>query len=231
MQAKRDALQEEADDFWNKVKRDPEGWQWGFDDRFPDAPWRTKSDALEDEIAECNRQIQELQAQRDALVQQRWAHQRDLDGVNQQLTTLHQSQKELNSVIQTGIPLDGPSEKYPYFPAGNCTKYAASKRNVPCSGHAHKWNEQAEIAGYEIGDYPVKGSVMVWETTVKGANSTYGHVAIVEKVERLDDGRVKIWYTDNHNTDSANPTSRTITPGSESISFIYDKQPESTPVT
>jgi WXG100 family type VII secretion target len=231
LQAQRDALQEEAGDFWNKIKRDPDGWRWGFDDGLIDAPWRTQSDALEDEIARCDHQIQELQAQRDALVRQRQEHQRDLDGVNQQLTTLRQSQTELNSVIRSGIPLDGPSPKYPYFPAGNCTKYAASKRNVPCSGHAYQWNEQARAGGYEVGNYPVKGSVMVMEAGVKGAHVDYGHVAIVESVETLSDGKLRVWYTDNHNMDPANPASRIVDPGTENISFIYDTLPDSTSVT
>ena len=226
LQAKRDALQEEADDLLNKIK--PDGLHWGFDDGIIDAPWRTKSDALEDQITEYDRQIQELQAQKDLLVQQRQAHQQELGGVDQQLDTLRQSQAELDKIIQEGIPFDGPSAKYPYFPAGNCTKYAASKRNVPCSGHAHKWDDQARNAGYAVGNYPVKGSVMVWEKTVKGADSTYGHVAIVEKVDKLDDGSLKVWYTDNHNTDPAHPEWRIIEPGAEDISFIYEKLPEST---
>jgi WXG100 family type VII secretion target len=229
LQAKRDALQKEADDFWNKVKRDPAGWKWGFDDGFVDAPWRTKSDALEDQIAEYDQQIQELRARRNSLVQQHQVHQQDLDGVNQQLTALHQSQAELERTFQEGIPFDGPSPKYPYFPAGNCTKYAASRRNVPCSGNAHEWDEQA--VGYEVGSRPVKGSVMVWETTVKGANSTYGHVAIVERVEKLDDGSFTVFYTDNGNMDPAYPASRVIKPGTEDISFIYGKLPESASAT
>lgn len=229
LQARRDALQEEADDWWNKIRRDPDVWRWGFDDRFPDAPWRTKSDALEDEIAECDRQIGELQAQQDTLLRLRQSHQRELDGVNQQLTALRRSQVELSRMIQDGVPFDGPSAKSPYFPAGNCTRYAASRRNVPCSGHAHQWNEQAQAGGYEVGNYPLRGSVMVWEKTVKGADPTYGHVAIVERVERLDDGRLRVWYTDNRNQDAANPSHRDIRPGEAGISFIYDKHPGSTP--
>ena len=69
---------------------------------------------------------------------------------------------------------------------------------------------------------------MVWEKTVKGADSTYGHVAVVEKVERLDDGSFNVWYTDNHHTNPANPASRIIAPGTEGISFIYEKIPEPT---
>lgn len=70
---------------------------------------------------------------------------------------------------------------------------------------------------------------MVWEETVKGADPVHGHVAIVERVERLDDGRLRVWYTDNRNQDAANPSHRDIRPGEAGISFIYDKRPGSTP--
>ncbi|RLC73463.1 MAG: hypothetical protein DRJ03_26450 [Chloroflexi bacterium] len=229
LQNKRDALQEKAGGFLNKVKRDPDGWQWGFDDGLLDAPWRTKSDALEDEIAGYDRQIQELQVQRDVLAQQRQDHQQKLDSINQQLATSRQSQADVEQIIQNGIPLDGPSPKHPYFPGtitSNCTKYASSKRNVPCSGNAYEWNEQARAGNFETGNHPIKGAVMVMEPNVKGADATNGHVAIVESVEKLSDGSLKVWYTDNGNP--TQPTWRIIEPGVEEISFIYDKPPEST---
>lgn len=65
---------------------------------------------------------------------------------------------------------------------------------------------------------------MVMERDVTGANATYGHVAIIERVERQPDGSYKVWYTDNRNPDPQNPSSRIIVPGAEGISFIYDKR-------
>ena len=225
LQARRAALQDEADDFWNRVL--PDGLHWGFDDGILDAPWRTRSDTLEDQIAELDRQIAALQGSQAALVGQRQGYQQQLDSLNQQLTVLHQSQADLSQVMHTGIPMDGPSPIHPYFPgtvASNCTKYASLRRNVPCRGNAYQWNEQAKANGFEVGTRPVRGAVMVMEPGVRGADPTNGHVAIVERVERQADGSYKVWYTDNHHRDAQNPAQRTIIPGTENISFIYDKR-------
>jgi surface antigen len=231
LEAQRDALEEEAAKLGNRLLPDEEGLEWGFDDGLIDAPWRTRSDAAEDQIDAYNEEIARLQAQRQGLADQRNAYQQDLTAVNQQLDTLHQVQTEVNDTLEKGIEFDGPSDIHPDFPGtvkSNCTKYASSRRDVPCRRDAHLWDNEARNAGYEVGDVPVSGSVMVMEAGVKGADATRGHVAIIERVERQGDGSYKIWYTDNGNNDVANPSTRTIVPGEEEISFIYDKMPAST---
>ncbi|MEA3338344.1 MAG: CHAP domain-containing protein, partial [Chloroflexota bacterium] len=253
LQNKRDALQEEAGDFWNQVKRDPDGWQWGFDDGLLDAPWRTKSDALEDQIAEYDRQIQELHAQRQVLDIQ---HQQELSSIGQQLTTLRQSQTELNQTIQQGITPDGPTKQNNLLTGthslSGCTHYVATKRDVSAwpnakgnpghPGHAYKWNDQAQQAGYEAGSHPVKGSIVVWE----GGSGWYdktghdcGHVAYVEWVDPNDPNHFRISEA-NVKTDAegngirgthTTPTTRDVYLDKEqNLSFIYDKPPESTSV-
>jgi surface antigen len=146
------------------------------------------------------------------------------------LSRLYQERNDLQSNLDQGIPADGPSTKYPYFPGtedSNCTKYASSKRYFPdqVNGNAYQWDEQAKAAGYEVGNYPAKGAIMVME---KGARDGFadpdnGHVAFVEKVEYQGDGSYVVWFTDNNNLDSSLPSSITVTPGENGISFIYDK--------
>lgn len=63
------------------------------------------------------------------------------------------------------------------FAFGHCTYYVASRVYVPWSGHAKSWLTNARASGYQTGNTPVAGSIMV--TT---ENKWYGHVALVEAV-------------------------------------------------
>jgi surface antigen len=229
LQAQRDALQEKAADWRNKLKPDDDGLKWGFDDGILDAPWRTESDDMEDQIADLDNRIEGLQEERQGLIEQRAGYQKDLSDLDQRVNSLRETQEELRKTEQKGIPMDGPSDYHDAFPGKkdtNCTKYASSRRDVPCRGNAQEWDGEAEAAGYEVGERPVKGSVMVWESTFEDADDDYGHVAIVERVEPQDDGTYNIWYTDNNHTDPSKPEPMTIDPGEEDISFIYDKPPQ-----
>jgi LysM repeat protein len=62
------------------------------------------------------------------------------------------------------------------FPAGWCTWYVATKRNVTWRGDAGYWYANAAAQGYPVGPTPKVGAIMVtWE-------SWAGHVAYVEAV-------------------------------------------------
>jgi peptidoglycan DL-endopeptidase LytE len=62
------------------------------------------------------------------------------------------------------------------FPAGWCTYYVATKRNVTWNGDAGYWYANASAQGYAVGSAPKVGAIMVtWE-------SWAGHVAYVEAV-------------------------------------------------
>ncbi len=63
------------------------------------------------------------------------------------------------------------------FAYGHCTYYVAGRVYVPWSGHAKSWLTNARAYGYQTGNTPVVGSIMV--TT---ENKWYGHVALVEAV-------------------------------------------------
>lgn len=63
------------------------------------------------------------------------------------------------------------------FVYGECTWYAASRRNVPWTGNAWEWYGNARAMGFPVGQVPEPGAFMVtWESPV------YGHVAYVEAV-------------------------------------------------
>ncbi|MEK7598680.1 MAG: CHAP domain-containing protein [Patescibacteria group bacterium] len=68
---------------------------------------------------------------------------------------------------------NGNSHKFPY---GYCTWYVARVKNIPWSGNAGTWLYKAKTYGYATGRTPQPGAVMVT------LESSYGHVAVVEKV-------------------------------------------------
>jgi LysM repeat protein len=100
------------------------------------------------------------------------------------------------------------------FPAGWCTYYVATKRNVTWRGDAGFWYQNAAAAGYPVGSKPKAGAIMVtWE-------SYLGHVAYVESVNA--DGS---WNVSEMNFVAFGVIStRTIKPGqlgSRLVGFIY----------
>ena len=100
------------------------------------------------------------------------------------------------------------------FPAGWCTYYVATKRNVTWRGDAGFWYQNAAAAGYPVGSKPKVGAIMVtWE-------SYLGHVAYVEAVNA--DGS---WTVSEMNWVAFGVIDeRTIKPGqlgSALVGFIY----------
>jgi LysM repeat protein len=100
------------------------------------------------------------------------------------------------------------------FPAGWCTWYVATKRNVTWRGDAGYWYANASAQGVPVGSTPKVGSIMVtWE-------SWAGHVAYVEAVN--PDGS---WVVSEMNWVAFNVIDeRTIKPGqlgSKLVGFIY----------
>ncbi|HEY1420790.1 MAG TPA: LysM peptidoglycan-binding domain-containing protein [Candidatus Dormibacteraeota bacterium] len=100
------------------------------------------------------------------------------------------------------------------FPAGWCTYYVATKRNVTWRGDAGYWYANAAAQGYSVGSTPTVGSIMVtWE-------SWAGHVAYVEAVN--PDGS---WVVSEMNWVSFDVIDqRTIKPGQlggKLVGFIY----------
>ncbi|MBP8002160.1 MAG: CHAP domain-containing protein [Chloroflexi bacterium] len=216
LEVEKQQAQAEANKWYNKVLPD---WPLTTDD--DGVPWRVKADNSEDEIARSERSIENLRQSREDLV--------NLQQQHQTLNSLKEQRNSLDALISEGIPQDGPADKYPYFPGQidtNCTKYASQKRYFPqnVSGNAYEWPVQAKEAGYEVGSYPVKGSVVAFQPGIKGAHAQYGHVAIVEEVRQLDDGTYEVLYSDNHHVPPKPPAKLKYTQGDSGISFIYDQQ-------
>lgn len=100
------------------------------------------------------------------------------------------------------------------FPAGWCTYYVATWRNVTWRGDAGWWYDNAKAQGYAVGATPKVGAIMVtWE-------SYLGHVAYVEAVN--SDGS---WTVSEMNYVGFDVIDwRTIKPGqlgSRLVGFIY----------
>lgn len=74
------------------------------------------------------------------------------------------------------------------YQAFQCTWWSAMRRakiGKPVDGYmgnGGQWDESARAHGYKTGKSPKAGDVIVFEPGVLGADSTYGHVAIVEEV-------------------------------------------------
>ncbi|MCJ1667140.1 amidase domain-containing protein [Staphylococcus sp. NRL 19/737] len=82
------------------------------------------------------------------------------------------------------------------YPQGQCTWYVYERvqqfgQHVGSDwGDAHHWDNRAERDGYHVIGSPKAHTVAVFEVGQAGANSVYGHVAFVEKVN--DDGSIVV---------------------------------------
>lgn len=234
LERNRAEARKNADTLLNKVIPD-----WPLERDSDGVPWRVRADDYEDEVAEYDRQIQELQSRRQAL-------QGDLNSRPQletHLAELQQRQTALNQVIREGVPPDGPTTpKWLHNQLAGCTNYAAEKRDVSDFGGGHPgdasdWNNQAVKAGYEVGKHPAKGAIMVFEgdNNVMKVDKDAGHVAYVEKVEKVDGGyKVSVSQADTKYDNEGNFVRGTyvnkrssvifVKDGAKGVSFIYGKQ-------
>lgn len=201
LRAQRAALQEEADDWRNKIKPDDEGLRWGFDDGFPDAPWRTVSDNREDQIADLDQQIAALEERKASLAQRQQENQAQVGQVHRRLGALRQQQEDLNQVIDEGIS----SSTTPAGKRAGCVLYVSEHRDISDfngTGTPSNWDTRAVQKGYDTGTRPVKGAVMVYDgdtlpkdspkssmVTWKEADGTKHRVSSAGHVEYVTDVR------------------------------------------
>ncbi|MFW3610574.1 amidase domain-containing protein [Staphylococcus caprae] len=88
------------------------------------------------------------------------------------------------------------SSKASPYPQGQCTWYVYNRMEQYDSsldgnlGDAHNWNNRAESEGYSVTHSPKNHTAVVFEAGQLGADTQYGHVAFVEKVN--DDGSIVI---------------------------------------
>ena len=82
-----------------------------------------------------------------------------------------------------------PRDSNPYYEyPGECTWYAWEKAKdagykLPSWGHAHNWDDAADYCGYDVGDEPKAGSVVVYNPSVPNCDCPLGHVGWVADVE------------------------------------------------
>jgi hypothetical protein len=137
------------------------------------------------------------------------------------LRELYEQQQHLQATVEAGIPANGRDPATNPFLEGQCTWFATSKRDLypAVHGDAKYWAEQAANSGLEVGNVPVRGSVMVWQPGVFKAHEEFGHVSFVEDVKWLADGSFKVFYTDNLNPDKVREV--VVSPDMEGVDFIY----------
>lgn len=100
--------------------------------------------------------------------------------------------EEAGSDYKPFVETDGTSP----YPHGQCTWYVYNRMAQyglhigGDLGDARNWDNRAEDDGYDISMTPKVHSAVVFEAGQQGADSVYGHVAFVEKVNR--DGSIVI---------------------------------------
>jgi len=222
LERKKKEAQAKADAWYNKVIPD-----WPLDGDSDGVPWRVKADDFEDEVAEYDRQIQELQTRKQAMLNELNLRQQ----TENSLVALRERQAALNQVMDAGIPADGPTKPdWLRNQLGGCTNYVAQKRDVSDfggghPGHANMWDDQARAAGYEVGEQPAKGAIMVFEgnNDVMKVDRDAGHVAYVENVEKVDGGyKVTISQADTQYDKNGNFIRGTYVNQRTSTVFVKD---------
>ncbi len=245
LEDKRSKAKNNADNFLNQVLPDQFPPQANDGDGNP--LWRSRADNYEDEIASYDEKLNELRRQRDVLRQEQ-----TIETYNNELAVLQEKQAALQTVMDEGIPADGPTPGDLRRKLGGCVHYVAEKRDVTDwpnaegkPGHplsAGAWNDQAEKAGYEVGNLPVRGAIIVYEggydpdgSGPKAPVDSAGHVGYVENVTRVEGGyQIEYSHANTiYNSDgswergahkmNANATRFIPDNGVSDISFIYDK--------
>lgn len=76
------------------------------------------------------------------------------------------------------------------YPEGQCTVYADQRYHdltgfyVPWSGNANQWSSQAIAYGWTVSSTPVVPSIICLQGGIQGADAAYGHVAVVESIDK-----------------------------------------------
>lgn len=84
----------------------------------------------------------------------------------------------LFALIPRRAPLTAAQRTGPgLFEWGNCTWWVAQRRAVTWLGNGGEWYANARAQGYEVGNTPLAGAILV------RSGSYYGHVAYVESVD------------------------------------------------
>ena len=129
-----------------------------------------RASALEGSLDEDAGRLMALVAQRDQAVQALSGSARDLAS---RIATI-------DDALAPPLPAVSSSGSCGnHFAFGYCTWYVATRRCIPWLGNAWDWWRAAAAFGYQEGQTPARGAVVVWG---RSATSPIGHVAYVEAV-------------------------------------------------
>ncbi len=94
--------------------------------------------------------------------------------------------RAVSAQYNTSLGVNAGSNNFPY---GQCTYWADYRYHqlagywVPWSGNAYQWAYNAPAyAGWVVSSSPHVPSIVVFQPGVQYANSTYGHVAVLESI-------------------------------------------------
>jgi surface antigen/uncharacterized protein YukE len=196
------------------------------------------SDIYKEEVQRCDEVLASLKEQKELYSSDSYWDEKT-GGLESKISDLKLQQTELNGIIQKGIKQDGPTTG---IKLAGCAKYVSEKRDlsdmmVPGESDACQWDDNALKAGYEVGDRPIPGSVMVMEPEngFMTVDSSAGHVVYVEEVKPVEGGYEITYSQANTPTDSSGnwngkyeytnvrKSTRVIADGTQGVSFIYEK--------
>jgi WXG100 family type VII secretion target len=128
-------LQKEADARGNKWRLSEDGLRLGFDDGLFDAPWRTRSDDYEQQMAEIDQQIAELERERQTYVSHHARMTEQYKELQHNLTEMEEARDRLGDQLQTLKRFDGqtPAEeviKKPWSSVDAPVKNAPGERDA-----------------------------------------------------------------------------------------------------
>lgn len=109
LKAQREALQKEAEDWKNRILPAEGGLQWGFDDKFPDAPWRTRADEYEDQLKALDEKIANLEQQKQQLEAFHTQHLQMQTTMHEELQNARLAQEQANQALAPLGQYDGHS--------------------------------------------------------------------------------------------------------------------------
>ena len=225
-EAKKAEMEELANNPFNKIPGNLKG--------------DSASDIYEKEVQRCDEILASLN-ERKALYESEAYWGEKAGEIETRISDLKMQQTELNGLIQQGIESDGPTSG---IKLAGCAKYVSEQRDVsdfmiPGDSNACQWDNNAIEAGYEVGDRPIPGSIMVIEPEngFMTVDSKAGHVVFIEKVTPVEGG-YEITYsqastprdsagnwTGDYSYTNVRTSTRVIADGTSGVSYIYEKPP------
>jgi len=110
------------------------------------------------------------------------------------------------------------------YPKGQCTWYADDRYHaltgyyVPWSGNAKDWAALAMSKGWSVSPSPIVPSIVCFQAGVQGADTTFGHVGVLERINT--DGTLYVSMQNWNGITYPNTTYWTFHTGA-GVSFIY----------